>query len=113
MGLVTAPPDGTALVRIWQANIKKRIVAQVPMRGGEVQELGGFELDGVAFPAAEVKLEFLDPAEGGVLFPTGRPIDTLDVAGVGSIEATLIDAGNPTIFVDAAPSEEGDDGAAA
>jgi probable AcnD-accessory protein PrpF len=101
-GLVDAPPDGGAVVRIWQANIQKRIVAHVPMQAGEVQELGGFELDGVAFPAAEVRLEFLEPAEGGVLFPTGRRLDTLDVPGVGPIEATLIDAGNPTIFVDAA-----------
>src|SRR5260370_26905179 len=101
-GLVSAPADGTAVVRIWQANIRKRIIGHVPMPAGEVQELGGFELDGVAFPAAEVKLEFLEPAEGGVLFPTGRRLDMLDVPGVGSIEATLIDAGNPTIFVDAA-----------
>jgi hypothetical protein len=101
-GLLSAPADGTAVVRIWQANIKKRIVACVPMQAGEVQELGGFELDGVAFPAAEVKLEFLDPAEGGALFPTGRRIDTLDVPGLGAVEATLIDAGNPTIFIDAA-----------
>jgi len=101
-GLVDAPQDGSATVRIWQANIQKRIIARVPMQAGEVQELGGFELDGVAFPAAEVKLDFLEPAEGGALFPTGRPIDTLDVPGVGKIEATLIDAGNLTIFVDAA-----------
>jgi probable AcnD-accessory protein PrpF len=101
-GLVEAPKDGSATVRIWQANIKKRIVAHVPMQAGEVQELGGFELDGVTFPAAEVKLEFLEPAEGGVLFPTGRRFDTLDVPGAGKIEATMIDAGNPTIFVDAA-----------
>jgi probable AcnD-accessory protein PrpF len=101
-GLVDAPKDGSAVVRIWQANIQKRIVAHVPMQAGEVQELGGFELDGVTLPAAEVKLEFLEPAEGGALFPTGRRLDTLDVPGVGKIEATLIDAGNPTIFVDAA-----------
>jgi probable AcnD-accessory protein PrpF len=101
-GLVEAPADGTATVRIWQANIKKRIVARVPMKDGAVQELGDFELDGVAFAAAEVKLEFLDPAEGGVLFPTGRRLELLDVPGVGQVEATLIDAGNPTIFVDAA-----------
>src|SRR5437762_9440927 len=101
-GLLSAPADGTAVVRIWQANIGKRIVAHVPMQAGEVQELGGFELDGVTFPAAEVKLEFLEPAEGGALFPTGRPIDTLEVPGLGKIEATLIDAGNPTIFIDAA-----------
>ena len=113
-GLVAAPDDGTALVRIWQANIKKRIISHVPMQGGEVQELGGFELDGVAFPAAEVKLEFLDPAAdegpekgggestGGAMFPTGNRIDLLDVSGLGKIEATFINAGNPTIFVDAA-----------
>ena len=112
MGLVTAPPDGTATVRIWQANIRKKIVSHVPMTGGEVQELGDFQLDGVAFPAAEVELEFLDPADGegeagprtggGATFPTGNHIDVLDVPGVGKIEATLINAGNPTIFVDAA-----------
>jgi probable AcnD-accessory protein PrpF len=112
MGLVGAPPDGTATVRIWQANIKKKIVSHVPMTGGEVQELGDFQLDGVAFPAAEVELEFLDPAadegEAGAhaggrgTFPTGNHIDVLDVPGVGKIEATLINAGNPTIFVDAA-----------
>lgn len=107
-GLVDAPADGMAMVRIWQANIKKRIVSHVPMRAGEVQELGDFELDGVAFPAAEVKLEFLDPAadegdsEDGAMFPTGNKVDSLDVPGVGRIEATFINAGNPTIFVDAA-----------
>jgi probable AcnD-accessory protein PrpF len=112
MGLVGAPPDGTATVRIWQANIRKKIVSHVPMTGGEVRELGDFQLDGVAFPAAEVELEFLDPAAeegeagsragGGATFPTGNHIDVLDVSGVGRIEATLINAGNPTIFVDAA-----------
>ncbi|HEU0199832.1 MAG TPA: 2-methylaconitate cis-trans isomerase PrpF [Burkholderiaceae bacterium] len=106
-GLVAAPADGTATVRIWQANIGKKIISHVPMRGGEVVELGDFELDGVAFPAAEVKLEFLDPAadedggEGGAMFPSGNRVDTLDVPGVGKVEATLINAGNPTIFVDA------------
>lgn len=106
MGLVAAPADGTAIVRIWQANIGKKIVSHVPMSGGEVRELGDFQLDGVAFPAAEVQLEFLDPAgdgaEAGATFPTGNHIDVLDVAGVGRIEATLINAGNPTVFVDAA-----------
>ncbi|MFI5031594.1 MAG: 2-methylaconitate cis-trans isomerase PrpF [Reyranellales bacterium] len=106
-GLVEAPADGTATVRIWQANIRKRIISHVPMKDGAVQELGDFELDGVAFPAAEVKLDFLDPAdddgsEGGAMFPSGKRIDTLDVPGIGAIEATLINAGNPTIFVDAA-----------
>jgi hypothetical protein len=106
-GLVTAPRDGMATVRIWQANIGKTIVAHVPMEGGEVVETGDFELDGVTFPAAEIKLEFMDPGadedgEGGAMFPTGRMVDVLDVPGVGPIEATLINAGNTTIFVDAA-----------
>jgi hypothetical protein len=110
MGMMPAPRDGEATVRIWQANIRKRIISRVPMKDGEVVELGGFELDGVAFPAAEVKLEFLDPAAdegdgeeaGGAMFPTGNRIDLLDVPGIGKLEATLINAGNPTIFVDAA-----------
>ncbi|MBS0521642.1 MAG: 2-methylaconitate cis-trans isomerase PrpF, partial [Proteobacteria bacterium] len=108
-GLVQGPKDGTATVRIWQANIARKIVSHVPIQDGAVVELGGFELDGVTFPAAEVKLEFLDPAAeddegggGGALFPTGNRIDTLDVPGLGPIEATLITAGNPTIFIDAA-----------
>lgn len=100
-GLVEAPHDGAAVVRIWQANIGKKIIAHVPMAGGEVQECGDFELDGVAFAAAAIKLEFLDPGAEGAMFPTGRKSDLLDIPGVGSIEATLINAGNPTIFVDA------------
>jgi probable AcnD-accessory protein PrpF len=107
-GLVEGPSDGMATVRIWQANISKKIVSHVPMQAGEVVELGIFELDGVTFPAAEVKLEFLDPAAeddaggGGAMFPTGNRIDTLDVPGFGKIEATMLTAGNPTIFIDAA-----------
>ncbi|OWT54198.1 2-methylaconitate cis-trans isomerase PrpF [Candidimonas nitroreducens] len=104
-GLVDAPRDGIAVIRIWQANIKQRIIAYVPMRDGQVDELGEFELDGVAFPAAEIKLEFLDPGAGkddgaaGAMFPTGNRVDMLNVPGVGSFEATLINAGNPAIFV--------------
>lgn len=108
-GLVDAarlPRDGMATVRIWQENIGKTIVAHVLMTDGQVQETGDFELDGVTFPAAEVQLEFLDPAddgeEGGAMFPTGRVVDTLDVPGVGSFPATLINAGIPTLFLDAA-----------
>lgn len=108
-GLVAAPAEGSATVRIWQANIGKRIIAQVPMLGGEVREEGDFELDGVTFPAAEIKLEFIDPGETGAMFPTGRRIDRLAVPGLGGagggageVEATLINAGLPTIFVDAA-----------
>jgi probable AcnD-accessory protein PrpF len=110
-GLVDAPPDGSATVRIWQANLGKKIIAYVPMHAGDVHESGAFELDGVAFPAAEIRLEFLDLAaadsdsddvSGGAMFPTGRKINALDIPGHGTIEATLINAGNPTIFVDAA-----------
>ncbi len=99
------PADGVAIVRIWQANIGKTIIAHVPMTGGAVQETGDFELDGVTFPAAEVALEFLDPAEdgddGGAMFPTGNVVDDLDVPGIGHFKATLINAGIPTIFLDA------------
>ena len=107
-GLVdNVPRDGVAVVRIWQANIGKTIIAHVPMRDGQVQETGDFELDGVTFPAAEVQLEFLDPAAdddggGGAMFPTGNVVDTLEVPGVGSFQATLINAGIPTIFLNAA-----------
>jgi 2-methylaconitate isomerase len=108
-GLVDAarvPRDGIATVRIWQENIGKTIVAHVPMVDGQVQETGDFELDGVTFPAAEVALEFLDPADegedGGAMFPTGNVVDTLEVPGIGSFQATLINAGIPTIFLDAA-----------
>ncbi|ARU59269.1 acnD-accessory protein PrpF [Oleiphilus messinensis] len=107
-GLVDAanlPENGVATVRIWQANIGKTIIAKVPMTAGEVQETGDFELDGVTFPAAEVQLEFMDPAAddegGGSMFPTGNLVDDLDVPGVGTLKATLIDAGIPTIFVNA------------
>ncbi|KMN83913.1 3-methylitaconate isomerase [Chromobacterium sp. LK11] len=101
------PADGVCSVRIWQANIGKTIVAHVPIVNGQVQETGDFELDGVTFPAAEVPLEFLDPADegdgdGGAMFPTGQLVDTLDVPGVGMLPATLINAGIPTIFVNAA-----------
>lgn len=96
------PDDGEATVRIWQANIGKTINARIQMRGGQVQETGDFKLDGVAFPAAEVRLEFVDPADGeGALFPTGNPVDDLDVPGLGTLRVTMITAGIPTIFVDA------------
>jgi hypothetical protein len=94
-------------VRLWQANIGKRIIARVPMVSGAVREAGEFELDGVAFPGAEIRLEFLDPVSdqgggAGSLFPTGRPAQWLEVPGIGPIEATLIDAGMPMVFVEAA-----------
>ncbi|RON26456.1 2-methylaconitate cis-trans isomerase PrpF [Pseudomonas lini] len=108
-GLVDAsriPHNGVAVVRVWQANIGKTIIAHVPITNGEVQETGDFELDGVTFPAAEVQLEFMDPAAeeeggGGSMFPTGNLVDDLEVPGVGTLRATLINAGIPTIFINA------------
>lgn len=108
-GLVDAdriPQNGIATVRIWQANIGKTIISHVPITNGAVQETGDFELDGVTFPAAEVQLEFLDPAAdedgaGGAMFPTGNLVDDLEVPGVGTLKATMINAGIPTIFVNA------------
>ncbi|WKD48147.1 2-methylaconitate cis-trans isomerase PrpF [Microbulbifer spongiae] len=96
------PESGICSVRIWQANIGKTIVAHVPITNGEVQETGEFALDGVTFPAAEVEIEFMDPADGeGSLFPTGNLVDDLDVPGIGVLKATMINAGIPTIFVNA------------
>lgn len=96
------PDNGVAVVRIWQANIEKTIVAHVPITNGEVQETGDFELDGVTFPAAEVKVEFMDPADGeGSMFPTGNLVDDLEVPGLGTFKATMINAGIPTIFLNA------------
>ncbi|MFH2078354.1 MAG: 2-methylaconitate cis-trans isomerase PrpF [Pseudomonadota bacterium] len=97
------PENGVFPVKVWQANIGKTIICHVPITNGEVQETGDFELDGVTFPAAEIVLEFMDPADdgedGGALFPTGNLVDMLDVPGVGSFEATMINSGIPTIFV--------------
>src|ERR1700739_1214240 len=109
-GLVDAariPHNGVAVVRLWQPNIAKTIIAHVPITNGEVQETGDFELDGVTFPAAEVQLEFMDPAAeeegaGGAMLPTGHLVDDLEVPGVGTLKATMINAGIPTIFVEAA-----------
>ncbi|MGB3392271.1 MAG: 2-methylaconitate cis-trans isomerase PrpF [Stenotrophomonas sp.] len=101
------PRDGTVTVRVWQANIGKTILVHVPVSDGQVQETGDFELDGVTFPAAEVVLEFIDPSddgegEGGSMFPTGNLVDDLDVPGIGTLKATMITAGIPTVFVNAA-----------
>ncbi|BCR24664.1 2-methylaconitate cis-trans isomerase PrpF [Aquipseudomonas alcaligenes] len=99
------PDNGVCVVRIWQANIHKTIIAHVPVSNGQVQETGDFELDGVTFPAAEIVLEFLDPSddgeEGGSMFPTGNLVDDLEVPGVGTFKATMISAGIPTVFVNA------------
>lgn len=102
------PENGICVVRIWQANINKTIIAHVPVSNGQVQETGDFETDGVTFPAAEIVLEFIDPADegegegGGAMFPTGNLVDELDVPGVGKLQATMITAGIPTVFVNAA-----------
>ncbi|MCU7828327.1 MAG: 2-methylaconitate cis-trans isomerase PrpF [Candidatus Thiodiazotropha sp. (ex Myrtea sp. 'scaly one' KF741663)] len=104
-GLVDAertPDNGTAVVRIWQKNIEKTIVAHVPITNGEVQETGDFELDGVTFPAAEVEIEFMSPVDPSeAMFPTGNLVDDLEVPGVGTLKATMINAGIPTIFLNA------------
>ena len=100
------PENGSFAVRVWQANIGKTIIVHVPIRDGEVQETGDFELDGVTFPAAEIVLEFVDPSDdgedGGAMFPTGNLVDDLDVPGIGTLKATMINAGIPTVFVNAA-----------
>ncbi|WP_434952063.1 2-methylaconitate cis-trans isomerase PrpF [Shewanella sp. HL-SH4] len=97
------PQNGTVIVRIWQANINKTIIAHVPITNGEVQETGDFELDGVTFKAAEVQVEFLDPADGeGAMFPTGNIVDELVVPNIGTFNVTMINAGIPTIFLNAA-----------
>ncbi|WP_374497240.1 2-methylaconitate cis-trans isomerase PrpF [Vogesella indigofera] len=100
------PDNGVCVVRIWQANIRKTIIAHVPVTNGQVQETGDFELDGVTFPAAEIVLEFIDPSDdgddGGTMFPTGKLVDDLEVPGVGTFKATMISAGIPTVFVNAA-----------
>lgn len=111
MGLIDPariPHNGIATIRIWQANIGKTIINHVPITDGQVQETGDFELDGVTFPAAEVALEFINPADegdgdggGGAMFPTGNVVDQLDVPGIGRLAATLINAGIPTIFLNA------------
>lgn len=104
MDAARIPQNGVCTVRIWQANIGKTIIAHVPISQGQVQEIGDFELDGVTFPAAEIQLEFIDPAAeeadgGGSMFPTGNLVDRLTVPGIGSFDATLINAGIPTVFI--------------
>jgi len=96
------PENGVCEVKIWQANIKKTIIGKVQITNGQVQETGDFELDGVTFPAAEIEVSFMDPADGeGSMFPTGNLVDDLDVPGVGTFKATMINSGIPTIFLNA------------
>jgi hypothetical protein len=106
-GLVSAPESGLATIRIWQANLGRKIVAYIPMRDGDVVENGAFELDGVAFPAAEIAIDFLDPGgaeldgDGDKMFPTGNVVDRLDIPSLGTFDVTMINAGMPTIFINA------------
>ncbi|NRQ01769.1 2-methylaconitate cis-trans isomerase PrpF [Marinobacterium sp. xm-d-530] len=104
-GLIDAakiPENGICEVKIWQANIKKTIIGKVQITNGQVQETGDFELDGVTFPAAEIEVSFMDPADGeGSMFPTGNLVDDLEVPGVGTFKATMINSGIPTIFLNA------------
>ena len=103
--------SGICEVRIWQENIGKTIIAHVPVYKDandkvHVQETGDFELDGVTFPAAEVKIEFIDPVDAtSDMFPTGNLVDDFDVTGCGLnadiVKATFISAGIPTIFMNA------------
>ncbi|MDF5325603.1 2-methylaconitate cis-trans isomerase PrpF [Vibrio parahaemolyticus] len=96
------PENGIVTVRVWQVNISKTILVHVPIVNGFVQETGEFELDGVTFPAAEIQVDFVDPADGeGSMFPTGNLVDDLVVPDVGTFNATFINAGIPTIFIDA------------
>lgn len=96
------PQNGICEVKIWQANIKKTIIGKVQITDGQVQETGDFELDGVTFPAAEIEVSFMDPADGeGSMFPTGNLVDDLEVPGVGTFKATMINSGIPTIFLNA------------
>ena len=96
------PENGICEVKIWQANIKKTIIGKVQITDGQVQETGDFELDGVTFPAAEIEVSFMDPADGeGSMFPTGNLVDDLEVPGVGTFKATMINSGIPTIFLNA------------
>lgn len=101
------PEDGICTIKIWQVNIQKTIVAHVPISNGQVQETGDFELDGVTFPAAEIVIEFIDPSDddgenGASMFPTGNLVDELEIPGIGTFPATMISAGIPTIFLNAA-----------
>ena len=103
-GLVdNVPQNGVCCVRIWQANIKKTILCYVTMVDGQVKELGDYYIDGVAFPAQEILLEFAEPVDPSEeLFPTGNLVDDLEVPGIGTFKATMITAGIPTIFLNAA-----------
>lgn len=103
-GLVTAPFDGEAVVRIHNTNTSKIIVSRFPMEGGDAQVDGDLAIDGIAGTGAPIRLEFTDPGgtKTGRLLPTGHAADLLDVPGLGPVEASMVDAANPCVFVAAA-----------
>jgi 2-methylaconitate cis-trans-isomerase PrpF len=100
-GLVPRPQDGETAVRIHNTNTGKVIVAKFPVVDGALAADGELEIDGVAGKAAAIRLEFLDPggAKTGKLLPTGQAVDQLEVAGLGTIAASCVDAANPAVFV--------------
>lgn len=94
--------EGIVKVIIWQKNIKKSIVNYVDIENGEVKEMGDFFLDGVAFGANEIKVEFMSPIDKDEkIFPTNNLIDDLVVPNLGTFKVTMINAGIPTIFLNA------------
>ncbi|NUZ06104.1 2-methylaconitate cis-trans isomerase PrpF family protein [Piscinibacter koreensis] len=103
-GLVSAPRGDEALVRIHNTNTGKIIESRFAVAGGRSVETGELEIPGVHGRAAPVRLDFLEPggASTGRLLPTGRACDRLDVAGIGAIDASMVDAANACVFVDAA-----------
>ena len=87
---------GETRVRIHNTNTRKLIVAHVPVTDGEAAVEGDFELAGVPGRGARIALDFLDPGGAGTgrLLPTGKPRDVVD-----GVEASLVDATNPVVFV--------------
>jgi len=99
-GLVKAVEPFT-VVRIYNANTKKRIYSKVPVRNGEVVWEGDYAIDGCPGTAAKIELSFMDPggATTGRLLPTGNIVDELKLDTGESYRVTIVDAGNPTAFV--------------
>ncbi len=93
-----------ALVRVHNTNTKKIIHARFSLDEGLSAVDGDLEIPGVSGSGSPVKLEFREPggATTGKLLPTGNVVDTLDVAGVGKIRASLVDAANACCFLNAA-----------
>ena len=103
-GLVKALADGPTTVRIHNTNTRKLIVARFAIEGGRAAVRGPFAIDGVSGTGAPIRLEFRDlaGARTGRLLPTGEPLDSLSLPGRRVVRASLVDAANPCVFVDAA-----------